>query len=268
VSEDPVPAVPRSLVAIGDSFTEGLDDPSPALDGSYRGWADRLAERFAELDPEFRYANLAIRGRKLCQIVDEQVPRAIELRPGLVTLAGGTNDVLRPKVDLDAMAAVFDDAVRRLRENGSQVVLFQSVDPTPRSRLIGRTLPRIRTLTRIVERTAARYDCAVVPLWGAPVFAHPAVWSDDRLHLSPEGHARVARAVLETLGFGDHAWAHALEPMAAMPLRVRVAADVRWARTHLAPWVVRRLRGVSSGDTVAAKYPALEPVIRKQDPTS
>ena len=166
----------------------------------------------AKHQPALTYANLAIRGRKLHQIVDEQVPRAVEMGADLVSLAGGTNDVLRPRSTSMPWRMAFDDAVRRLRETGARVLLFQSVDPTPRSRLIGSTLSRIKTLTHIVERTADRYDCYLVRLWDEPVFAHPDVWSDDRLHLSSEGHARVAGAVLETLGWGDHAWARDLDP--------------------------------------------------------
>lgn len=252
--------VPRSFVAIGDSFTEGLDDPAEDGRGGFRGWADRVAEQFATVHPSFTYANLAIRGRKLDQILDDQLPRALELRPELVSLAGGTNDVLRPRVDLNRMARRFDDAVGRLRENGSQVLLFQSVDPTPRSRLIGRALPRIKALTTIVEETAEHYQCVVVRLWSARVFAHPAMWSEDRLHLSSEGHERVTGAVLEALGLGDHAWADDPDPYTVPPLPTRLAADARWARRHLGPWVGRRLRGVSSGDTVTAKQPDLGPV--------
>lgn len=257
--------VPKSFVAIGDSFTEGLDDPNPSGDGTFRGWADRVAEEFARREPAFTYANLAVRGRKLDAIVEEQLPRALELRPELVSLAGGTNDVLRPRVDLEALASRFSDSVRRLRENGSQVLLFQSVDPTPRSRLIGRTLPRIKTLTTVVEETAARYECVLVRMWGAEVFAHPEAWSLDRLHLSSLGHERVAGAVLEALGLGDHAWAQAPDPLPPEPLRARLGADARWARDHLGPWVGRRLRGVSSGDAVSAKYPELRPVSRTDD---
>ncbi len=253
--------VPRSFVAIGDSFTEGLDDRALDARGvGFRGWADRLAEQFASIDPGFRYANLAIRGRKLDQIVAEQLPDALRLRPELVSLAGGTNDVLRPRVDLDAMARLFEQAVRQLRENGSQVILFQSVDPTPRSRLIGRALPRIKALTTIVEETAAQYECSIVRLWGARVFGHPAMWSEDRLHLSSEGHARVAGAALEALGLGDHGWADDLDPYTLPPLRQRVVADMRWGRRYLVPWVSRRIRGVSSGDTIVAKHPDLGPV--------
>jgi lysophospholipase L1-like esterase len=253
---------PRSFVAIGDSFTEGLDDRSGSGAG-FRGWADRVAERLADDDPEFSYANLAIRGRKLQRIVDEQVPRAIELGPELVSLAGGTNDVLRPKVDLDALAVV--DAVRRLRAAGSHVLLFQAIDPSPRSKLIGRALPRIRTLTQIVETTADKYGCLVVPMWDAAVFRHASAWSEDRLHLSSAGHACVAGAVLETLGLADHSWATDPGPADVPRSRDRVVADLRWARMHLAPWVGRRLRGVSSGDTVSAKYPDLAPVAWPRD---
>ena len=63
----------RSFVAVGDSFTEGMDDAYP--DGTYRGWADLVATRLAaEAGPDFRYANLAIRGRLFPSVVAEQVP--------------------------------------------------------------------------------------------------------------------------------------------------------------------------------------------------
>lgn len=244
---------------MGDSFTEGLDDPSTAVPGRCRGWADRLAEEFATLDARTTYANLAIRGRKLGAIIGEQLPQALELRPELVSLAGGTNDVLRPSVDLDALAASLEDAVHALRANGSQVLLFQSVAPWSGSRLLGRALPRISALTTIVEEVAERYECVLVRLWGAPVFQHPAAWSEDRLHLSAEGHARVTGAALEALGLGDHHWAAAMGVQERQAWRIRTAQDAQWARRHLAPWVGRRLRGVSSGDRISAKRPELRP---------
>jgi hypothetical protein len=150
--------------------------------------------------------------------------------------------------------------VAKLRVNGSQVVLFQAVDPAPRSRLIGRAAVRLRALTDIVEDVAARHDCFVVRLWDAAVLADPRLWSVDRLHLSSEGHARVAAGVLDALDLGDPAelWSRPLStPYLPPPLRVRLTSDVRWVRMHLAPWVGRRLRGVSSGDAVLAKRPDL-----------
>lgn len=245
-------------VALGDSFTEGLDDPRP--DGSYRGWADRTAEGLASRSTGLRYANLAVRGRLLGDIAAEQVPAALALGPDLVSLAGGVNDLLRPRCDVDALAVTFDAAVRALREGGADVLVFVGVDPSRRSRLLRRILPRVLALNAAVERTAARYDCRVADLWHERLFDDPRLWSTDRLHLSAEGHDRVAGAVLEALGCGDGSWR---EPPPRQPRpswAAARAADARWVGTHLGPWVGRRLRGRSSGDGVGPKRPELAPV--------
>ncbi|MSZ77615.1 MAG: SGNH/GDSL hydrolase family protein, partial [Actinobacteria bacterium] len=84
-------------VALGDSFTEGVGDPDDARPNGLRGWADRVAEVLGAQDPGFGYANLAIRGRKLDAILDEQVDAALALRPDLVTIYAGANDILRPR---------------------------------------------------------------------------------------------------------------------------------------------------------------------------
>ncbi len=247
-----------SYVALGDSFTEGLDDPRG--DGTYRGWADRVAEGLAAEQGGLRYANLAVRGRLLGDIVREQVPVAVAMRPALVSLAGGVNDILRPRVDLAVVSLQFEDAVRRLRESGADVLLFIGVDPSRRSRLMRRLGPRIQALNELVERTALVYDCRVTSLWRAEVFDDPRLWSSDRLHLSDEGHRRVAAAVLESLGRGDSSWREPL-PVAPLPSRAHALQDdVRWARRHLGPWLVRRVRGRSSGDGVTAKRPDLAPL--------
>jgi hypothetical protein len=82
----PQPPGEASFVAIGDSFTEGLNDASPG--GAFRGWADRLAGLLAVEYPGLRYANLAVRGKLLRQIVAEQVPTAAAMSAGLVSVAG------------------------------------------------------------------------------------------------------------------------------------------------------------------------------------
>src|SRR5262249_44432193 len=120
----------RTYAAIGDSFTEGLNDPDHAAGPDrYRGWADRLAGHLAVQNPGLQYANVAIRGKLVQQIVDDQVPLALELRPDLVTFCAGGNDMIRPGADPDALAVVFDGAVQRLRAVGAHVVVFTGFDP-------------------------------------------------------------------------------------------------------------------------------------------
>src|SRR5579859_5684759 len=117
-----------SFIALGDSFTEGLNDEG--LNGTYIGWADRVATVLAGQTASFRYANLAVRGKLLRDVVDEQVGPAVAMAPDLVSLAAGGNDILR-RADVDDLAGLFDGAVRKLRGAGCRVMIFTGFDPRP-----------------------------------------------------------------------------------------------------------------------------------------
>jgi lysophospholipase L1-like esterase len=256
-----------SFAALGDSFTEGLNDPHP--DGGFMGWADRVAAALAERVPEFRYANLAVRGKLLDQVLAEQVPRAIELAPDLVSLAAGGNDILRG-ADVDVLASRFETAVAGLQTAGCRVLIFTGFDP--------RTFPVIRLLRgRIaaydmhLRAIADDHGCELVDLWSMRVLRDPRCWSVDRLHLTPEGHRRVALRTREVLGIpAAEEWRAPLpapppvdgqdpEPRGAAWLAAR-RQDARWARQYAMPWVRRRLTGTSSGDGLSPKRPDLLPV--------
>ena len=248
-------------VALGDSFTEGVGDPDPDRPNGLRGWADRVAEVLATQagpDAGFGYANLAVRGRKLPAILAEQVEPALGLAPDLVTIHGGGNDVLRPRVDLDALAAAYDEAVGRLSATGARVVVFTIADPgmNPVFRMIrGRTA----VFNEWVREVADRHGATLVDMWRMRGWKVEEVMDEDRLHLNPVGHQAIAIAVLDSLGVE-----HSLTPLpvAARPgtARARRAAHLAWARQHAVPWVHRRLTGRSSGDGVEPKRPGLEPI--------
>jgi lysophospholipase L1-like esterase len=263
----PQPPGEASFVAIGDSFTEGLNDAAPG--GGFRGWADRLAGLLAAQYPGLRYANLAVRGKLLRQIVAEQVPAAVKLTPGLVSIAGGGNDILRPGADPDVLAELFDAAVARLRAGGSQVLMFTGFDPVavPVLRLLR---GRIGTYNMHLRGIADERGCYLVDLWSMRFLRSPGAWSPDRLHLTAQAHQRIALRACEVLGVPvTEDWR---APLAADPPRSVVDAvtraawlgarreDARWAREYLAPWISRRLHGRSSGDGLSAKRPALEPI--------
>jgi lysophospholipase L1-like esterase len=246
----------RSFVAVGDSFTEGMDDPYP--DGTYRGWADLVASRLALDAPDFRYANLAIRGRLFPNIVAEQVPAALTMRPDLISFAAGGNDVLRRSFDPATLMARFDAVVGELRTTGADVLVFRFADVTtrlPGQRIIG---PRAAALNRAVGETAERHGARLVDLFADDEFANPMMWGQDRLHLSAAGHRRVAGLVLTALGLqSDPQWLIPPERLPSARWLAARAADARWAGRHLAPWIKRRLTGRSSGDLITAKRPEL-----------
>jgi lysophospholipase L1-like esterase len=252
----------RNFVAMGDSFTEGMNDPYP--DGSYRGWADLVAARLAvEQGPDFGYANLAIRGRLVDQVIAEQLEPTLAMRPDLVSFAAGGNDVLRRKVDVRALVDKIDTVVGKLRATGADVILFRFADVAailPGQRIVG---PRAAALNDGVGDLAAEHGAYLIDLFADQAFYNPLLWSSDRLHLSPAGHRRVAAHVLNALGVGVEEDLMLVPPMPApTPWLLARGADLRWAREHLVPWMGRHLRGHSSGDLVTAKRPALAPVER------
>ncbi|MDT0486663.1 SGNH/GDSL hydrolase family protein [Streptomyces doebereineriae] len=244
-----------SLVAVGDSFTEGMSDLLP--DGSYRGWADLLAGRMAAVTPGFRYANLAVRGKLIQQIVDEQVDVAAAMQADVITLVGGLNDTLRPKCDMVQVRDLLTEAVERLAPSCKQLVLMRS--PGRQGPVLERFRPRMEELFTVVDELAARHGAVVVDLYGAPSLSDPRLWDVDRLHLTAEGHRRVAEAVWQTLGYDPEDTEWRTPVPATVPPRwvARRVADARFARQHLLPWIGRRLTGRSSGDGLPPKRPDL-----------
>ena len=246
----------KRYVAIGDSFTEGLDDPDPRDPTRYRGWADLVAGRLAARVPGFEYANLAVRGRKLGPVVDEQVPVALRLEPDLMSFAAGGNDALRRTFDGPAIVARIDEVVKLLRATGADVVVFGFA--RLHDRLPGRNLIRARAqfINTSVAESADRYGAHLISLWDDEGFTHPGMWSIDRLHLNGYGHRRVAAHVLTALGLEpEPAWWEEPPPVPERSWTAYRVDDARWVATHFAPWVKRRITGRSSGDNRTAKRP-------------
>jgi lysophospholipase L1-like esterase len=260
----PAPTGWSCYVALGDSFSEGLEDVGP--DGTYRGWADRLAEALVPGAPggDLSYANLAVRGKLLPEIVEEQVPAALALQPDLVSLVGGGNDVLRPGSDPDRLADLLEDAVRTVRESGADVLMATGVDPV-KSPIISLTRSKVALYNNHIWSIARRQGAFVVDLWGMRALQDRRMWAADRIHLTGQGHQRVAWQAAEVLGAASgHDWATPLPPGPSVQRMLAVREDAQWLREYVGPWVGRRLRRRSSGDAVTAKRPQAGPV---QPPT-
>lgn len=244
----------NTYVALGDSFTEGVGDTDPTRPNGLRGWADRVAEQLAVDNPALRYANLAIRGRLLDQVLDEQIDRALSLQPDLITIYAGGNDLMRGSVDLDAMMSRYEKALARLRSTGATVIVFTAYDAgwAPIFRLTrGRSAIYNELLRAIAERQGAR----ILDFWRLAGYDDYRMWDTDRLHMSSLGHARMACEVLDLIGAPHTIDVPSLAPPPVQTREQRRRDNVEWARTFLYPWLMRRVRGVSSGDSISPRWP-------------
>ncbi|HEY0453585.1 SGNH/GDSL hydrolase family protein [Actinophytocola sp.] len=250
----------QRYVALGDSCAEGLDDPYPDGRG-YRGFTDLTAERLAAHEPDLEYANLAVRGRRLDQILAEQVPLAEHLRPDLVTLFGGGNDILQGRWQAGALAADLDAIVGTLAEVAHTVVLFTLPDLARRLPGMSRLRPRVDVLNELIVATAARHRTLLVDVREDPSCEDIRLYGADRLHLGQLGHRRVAGHVLAALDLPVDDWLAPLPPAESEPYWRLAIRQWTWVRHHVWPAVhgtVRnRIAGREPGDGFLPKRPEL-----------
>ncbi|MFJ9823566.1 SGNH/GDSL hydrolase family protein [Streptomyces sp. NPDC101160] len=258
----PPRAAYHRYVALGDSQTEGVGDGDDVR--GLRGWADRLAETVARSSPGLHYANLAVRGRLAGQVRAEQLGPALALEPDLATVVAGVNDLLRPRFDADEVAGHLAAMFAALTGRGARVATLTFPDLTrliPAARPVA---PRITALNAGIREAARAHGVTVVETADHPAVTDPRLWSHDRLHAAPPGHARIAAAFAHALELPgtDDSWSRPLPPPGVAPatgLR-RAGVELAWAAAFLGPWLTRRLRGRSSGDGRTAKRPTLLPV--------
>lgn len=246
------------FVAVGDSFTEGVGDPHLHHPNGYRGWADRMARQLGRADPRWEYANLAIRSKRIDQVLDEQLDAALALRPTLASFFAGGNDLLALRADVDAVLDRYDAAVAALGAVAPEVVVFTAFDPAT-SALLEPLARRVRTFNAGVREIALRRGAVLVDHAGMREFDDRRLWAPDRIHLSRWGHKRMAAAVLQRIGREHTLRLRSLAaPAPRTPLHRAVREEVVFVRAEVVPLVRRRLAGRNEGDTALPKWP--EPV--------
>ncbi|MFC4002458.1 SGNH/GDSL hydrolase family protein [Prauserella oleivorans] len=259
----------QRFVALGDSCTEGIDDPYPGRQ-LYRGWADLVATRFAQDEPNLLYANLGVRGRRLDQIIVEQIPTAIDLEPDIVALFGGGNDLMLTRgFSAEVVAKRVRAAVRLLADCAPTVVLFTLSDISTRMPIVRKMRWRIEAFNEAVREAAETYGALLVDLWPDEAAQDLRYFGRDRLHLSEHGHRRVAAHMLNTLQVPfEQSW---LEPLPGAPAEPNFIAHARWVWESVLPSartrVLNYLTGRSSGDGYAPKRPELLPVLADERDT-
>ncbi len=247
----------RRYVAIGDSSTEGLEDPDGR--GGYRGWADRLAQHIADgQDEPLDYANLAIRGMKMNEIRTGQLDDALAMRPDLISVFGGMNDVIVPRCDFDSIRADYVIIFSLARGQGADVLSFTVPDLAAINPLGITFRQRVTKLNDIIRTEAERHGVVVMDFEQYPVAQDPRLWFADRLHGNELGHEKVAAALAWRLGIDSvgEGWAVPLEGELVRPRgRQLLTSDIDWAVHYLAPWLGKGIRGVRQGRGIQRKRP-------------
>jgi acyl-CoA thioesterase I len=189
-------------VALGDSTVEGIGASSAAAN-----YVGRLGARLRDRYPRARTVNLGVAGATSYDVLELQVADAIALRPHLVTLSIGPNDITA-KVPVDTYAENLEGILGRLaRETDAVIVvnLLPDLAVTPRFRtrdtapLLGRLSAEFND---VVARTAKRHGALVVDLYGASrreVPGHPELLAADGYHPSDLGYARWAELMWDAV---------------------------------------------------------------------
>ena len=254
-----VTAPPRwaRYIALGDSITEGLCDGSRVPGGQYRGWADRLAMLLAYArsgGQRFRYANLAVRSRRVRHVIEEQIPRALELEPDLVSVLIGANDLVKWQTDPQRLADSLAVGIRTLRAAGCDVLLVTPFLPRRRiARLLARRFAAYSAHLRVI---AEETGSILLDLEAHPEIGDLELWADDAVHLRTQGHRVLAYRAAEALGVPD------AEALGDLDAALHAAGEeppshlggLAWARMHGLPWLLRRLAGRTAGDGRAPKH--------------
>ncbi|WP_029150728.1 glycosyltransferase [Microbacterium indicum] len=240
----------RRFIALGDSLTEGLSDSSRMAAGEYRGWADRLATMLAESQgDDFRYANLAVRSRRVRDLTYDQVPQALSMYPDLVAIFMGSNDLVGHLADPEPIAAELERNVRRLRSTGADVLLVTPF--LPHRRIVRFLAPRFARFADEMRRIARETSSYLVDVDALPELTALEMFADDKVHLHSRGHRLLSYRAAEVLGVPD------AERLGELDDALHADGDPAegpWLTTHALPWIWRRMHGRAAGDGMTAKH--------------
>lgn len=227
-----------TLATLGDSFScgEGVGIRTPLRDT----WGALLATAL-----DARLVPLAAAGARVRDVRANQLARAEQASPAVVTMLVGLNDALRSGFCPDAVRLDLHHVVRRLRGRGASVVLCRLHDPTallPLPDFVGRAVRgRVAHINTVVDELAGP-GVVVLDLARLPALTSRQAWAVDRLHPSRAGQYVLATAAASALRESGLTVRPIRSPHVEQP--VGAAAEVQWFVRHAMPWLAGHTRQV------------------------
>lgn len=188
------------LAGIGDSMVEGeLSEPSEGYPEV--GWYQQIGDALQAVKPGFVYKTMAKRYLKSSQILESQLPRALEFEPDAAIVAVGGNDLLVERFDPRLSEANLEAILTPLAERGATVFVVTMYDifsagvmPQELADLLS---PRFAELREVTIDVSRRCGTVLVDLHPEPVSADPSIYTSDLQHCTRKGHRISAEIVLD-----------------------------------------------------------------------
>lgn len=225
-----------TFAVLGDSAASGVGDSD--ANGVNRGWAYYLTQAFSE---PVVYSNLSRPGAQSSEVVEHQLPLALELEPDICAVIVGGNDALRNGFDPEKYRQNLRTTLLALQNAGSQILLLQLHDPTKIVRLpklLGSILlRRINAVNGVIQSLAREFDVEVLHTRRISGIYERKVWHIDRMHPSKYGHQLMASHFRQLLVKRN--WQ--IDPIQLDSIeRVSKAQSLKWMLRNGTPWFLKR----------------------------
>ena len=188
-------------VAIGDSTVEGVGASDPS-----RSCPALVFEKIKNEKERAYFYNLGKSGARIKDVVELQLAKAVELKPDLITISVGAND-LRHRTKLRHFEKDFLELIKTLNEKTKAKIIISNIPDlsvVPSIPILVKHLLRFVTgrFNRIIKEYAEQFKCILVDLYtGSKIYGRKSTGliSEDGLHPSDEGYALWANAIIDYL---------------------------------------------------------------------
>lgn len=189
------------FVALGDSTVEGA-----GASHHKRSFTGIIYSMINERFPKTRYHNFGKFGSSTKDVINEQIDKAIALKPDLVTISVGVNDMnnkILPKTFSRNLTFIIEQLQK---ETNAKIVINNLPDFTSSSALsrthrsLGKLI--ISRYNKAIEKVASDTDVFFIDLYSqSKVYAkhYPELIAEDKFHPSDFGHALWANTIMTSI---------------------------------------------------------------------